>query len=190
MLACENLSVQRADRIIFRHLGFSLMPGSILLLKGHNGSGKTTLIKTLAGLITPHTGQVEREGILHYIGHKTGIKPRLTVRENLVFFAELYKTPMLLMAGISYFHLDPILDKPCYTLSAGWQKRVALARLVICYSDLWLLDEPEVHLDSEGKEMLWNLVHTRISQGGIAIIASHADLPVPSSCILQMEDFR
>ena len=189
MLCCENLAVSRGRKTLFTGLGFSLAPSSILLLKGANGSGKTTLLKTLAGLITPDCGQVEREGVVHYIGHQTAIKPRLTVKENLLFFAELYNSPELFMAGVSYFELDAVLEIPCYKLFAGWQKRVALARLMVCYSDIWLLDEPEVHLDLRGKEMLFNLIQVRINQGGITILASHDELKIPPSAILQMEDF-
>lgn len=190
MLCCENLSVRRGENIIFTGLGFSLAPSSVLLLKGSNGSGKTTLLKTLAGLITPDRGQVEHEGVLHYIGHKTAVKPRLTVIENLKFYAELYNTPEMLMAGISYFDLDNVINIPCYKLSAGWQKRVALARMMVCYSDIWLLDEPEVHLDARGKEMLFKLIQVRVNQGGITVLASHdEELKIPPTGVLMMEDF-
>jgi heme exporter protein A len=189
MLCCENLSVTQSGRVIFSGLGFSLASSSLLLLKGANGSGKTTLLKTLAGLIKPDCGQVEHEGTIQYIGHKTAVKPRLTVKENLAFYAELYGTPELLMAGISYFDLEPMMEIPCYKLSAGWQKRVALARLMVCYSDIWLLDEPEVHLDARGKEMLFKLIQVRVDQGGITLLASHEELKIPPTSTLAIEDF-
>lgn len=190
MLACENLSVSRGGKTLFKGLGFSLAPSGLLVLKGGNGTGKTTLLKTLAGLIQPDTGHIEHEGMVHYIGHQTAVKLRLTVKENLEFFAELYQTEALLMAGISYFGLEEFMDLPCYKLSAGWQKRVALARLMICYSDIWLLDEPEVHLDAVGKEMLFKLVQVRLNQGGIVVLASHDNtLDIPSAALIQLEDF-
>ncbi len=189
MLCCENLSVSHSGKRIFSGLGFSLAPSSLLLLNGANGSGKTTLLKTLAGLITPDSGTVEYEGVVHYIGHRTAVKPRLTVKENLAFYAELYGSPELLMAGISYFDLEPFFDTPCYKLSAGWQKRVALARLMVCYSDIWLLDEPEVHLDARGKEILSKLIQVRLNQGGITLLASHEELKIPDTSVLCLEDF-
>lgn len=190
MIHCENLTVTRGENIIFSGLGFSLMPGSLLCLKGANGSGKTTLLKTLAGLLSPKEGVIEREGIVHYIGHHNAIKPRLTVRENLAFYAELYQTPELIMAGINYFELQEVMDVPCFKLSAGWQKRVALARLAACYADIWLLDEPEAHLDTKGKEILFNLIYVRVNQGGTVILSSHNALPFTSLPELIIEDFK
>jgi heme exporter protein A len=198
MLSCQNLTLEFNNKIVFKNLGFSLVPGSIMILRGGNGSGKTSLLKIIAGLLTVTQGNVlwKSGGEMHakcpyalnYVGHKSAVKATESVIDHLIFWCNLYGTPELLMAAISYFKLGEVADELCGTLSAGMQRRLSLARLVCCFSHVWLLDEPDSHLDLEAKKLLYGLIDVRLSGGGVVIMASHEE-PAFQSCVLEMGDF-
>lgn len=184
MLSCTHLGLELNNKAIFKNLSFSLLPGSIHVLKGKNGSGKTSLLKTITGLIKPNMGEVlwnnkainydvYYQYIIGYLGHENAIKPNLSVIDNLLLWADLKNSHLLITSAIAHFKLQDITDIKCKYLSAGWQKKVALARMIISNSKLWLLDEPEANLDEQGREFLLKLLQVKISSGGMALIASH-----------------
>ncbi|MFO0388950.1 MAG: heme ABC exporter ATP-binding protein CcmA [Alphaproteobacteria bacterium] len=200
MLTIENLSCTRSDRLIFSGLGFSLQSGALLLLKGPNGVGKTTLIRMIAGLLPAEQGSItwnnqptrdnaEFKRELMYIGHKSAVKADSTVEENLRFWAKIYNTELLIPAALKYFDLTKFKDAPAGQLSAGWQRRVALARLILAPSKLWLLDEPTNFLDEEAVILTASLIESRVTQGGIVIAASHTMSSAIASHTLWVEDF-
>lgn len=202
MLTVNSITIHKNQQLIFKDLGFSVGLGCGLVLKGKNGSGKTTLLKTIAGLCQPSVGEILWNGEnvknfysefctdVNYIGHKNFLKPKLTALQNLSFYAALSDTEILLPLAIRYFHLEEILDKPVYQLSSGWQKKIMLAKLLCCPATLWLLDEPTVNLDREAKELLFNLVSTRIKESGIVIIATHDEIFAPITNSICLEDFK
>lgn len=173
----------------------------MLLLKGANGSGKTSLIKQIAGLLPVDEGQIlwngqpiianeEYKRDLMYIGHKSAVKLDSTVEENLTFWGKLYGTEMLIPAALKFYDLAKFKDTPTGQLSAGWQRRVALARLIIAPCRLWLLDEPTNFLDEEAVALTAGLIESRVKQGGIVIAASHIMSSSIASHTLWMEDFQ
>jgi len=201
MLICEDISCVRGDSIIFKNLGFCLSEGTLLLLKGPNGSGKTSLLKILCGLLPPDSGQILWNGEsiatndafkndLMMIGHKSAVKADLTVEENLTFWAKLYNTELLLPAALKFFDLTRYKDVPAAQLSAGWQRRVALARLIVAPCKLWLLDEPTNFLDDEAVTLVASLIESRVTQGGIVVVASHIMNSAIAAHTLLMGDFR
>ncbi len=175
-----------------------------MILTGRNGSGKTTLLKYIAG-IGEGTGNIslmgtpiacgrDYEGHALYLGHRDAVKLQATVQDNLTFWANLYGEPMLIPAAIQYFGLDIYLDAPCYQLSAGWRKRVALARLITNPAALWLLDEPYTHLDEEAVHLLGGLIEGRVSKSGAVIMAAHHLPPgglgrLQHASVIRLEDF-
>ncbi len=201
MLTLNSITIQKNQQLVFKDLGFSIGLGSCLILTGKNGSGKTTLLKTIAGLCKQSSGEVlwndenvqnfypEFVSDISYIGHKNFLKPKLTTLQNLAFYAALSDTTILLPSAIRYFHLETILEKPVHQLSSGWQKKIMLAKLLCCPTTIWLLDEPTINLDKQSKELLFNLVSTRIKDGGMVIIASHDDIFEPLGGKICLEDF-
>jgi len=201
MLIAENIACRRGDRLIFKQLGFCLQEGALLLLKGGNGTGKTSLIKLLAGLLPFEQGGVitwqnapakdnpdfKRE--LMYVGHKSAVKLDSTVEENLTFWGKLYGTEMLVPAALKFYDLTKFRNTMAAELSAGWQRRVALARLIVAPCKLWLLDEPTNFLDEEAVILTASLIEARVKQGGIVIAASHIMNSAVASHTLWMEDF-
>ncbi|MEQ1789559.1 MAG: cytochrome c biogenesis heme-transporting ATPase CcmA [Rickettsiales bacterium] len=201
MLTCENLRCVRGDNVVFSHLGFCLQEGSLLLLKGANGSGKTTLLKILSGLLPPDSGKIlwsekpirdnnDFKRDMMVIGHKSGVKADATVYENLEFWAKLYGTELLIPAALSFYNLNPFSDVPAAQLSAGWQRRIALARLIVSPCKLWLLDEPTNFLDEDAVMLTASLIESRVKQGGIVIVASHIMSSSIAAHTLWMGDFR
>lgn len=200
MLICDNLRCERGEKTVFDHLGFCLQSGSLLILKGANGSGKTTLLKILSGLLMPDRGKILWDNVpiqdnqnfkrdLMAIGHKSGVKGDATVFENLQFWAKLYNTELLVEAAMAFYDLAKFSDVPASQLSAGWQRRVALARLIVAPCRLWLLDEPTNFLDEEAVILTANLIETRVQQGGIVVVASHIMTSAIAAHTLWMGDF-
>ncbi|MEZ5691292.1 MAG: cytochrome c biogenesis heme-transporting ATPase CcmA [Rickettsiales bacterium] len=201
MLSCRDISCVRGENIIFSHLGFSLQEGALLLLKGANGAGKTSLLKILSGLLEADSGDILWDDVsikdnydfrreLLFIGHKSGVKADATVYENLLFWAKLYDTELLIPAAMAFYGLERFSDVPASQLSAGWQRRIALARLIISPCKLWLLDEPTNFLDEEAVILTASLIESRVKQGGIVVVASHIMNSSIAAHTLWLDDFR
>lgn len=181
-LELKELVVAREGAPLTVPISLSIAPGEMLAIRGSNGSGKSTLLKTLSGLITPYSGNATIDGEplrgspILYLGHKLGLARDMSVYDNVVLWAQLHGVPELTAAALHYFDLVDIADAPLYTLSAGWQQRVALTRLITVPAKLWLLDEPTANLDAAGIGLLQTLLHSRLEQGGIAVVATHVDI--------------
>jgi len=165
---------------------------------GKNGSGKTSLLRAAAGIARISSGNIyfKKNNIYDlpkpyctYIGHNLGIKQELTVFENLKYYSSFYNSLEALEASIHYFKLQKIMDKKCYELSSGTQKRVALSKLLSCKSNLWLLDEVETNLDAENKYLLNNLIISKANSGGIILISSHDAPTIKTSQNLLIDDY-
>jgi heme exporter protein A len=195
-LVAENLVLSRAGRTVVDGLSLQLKDGEALLLRGPNGSGKTTLLRALAGFLAPAAGVIrfedapaEREPgeLAHFVGHLDGIKSHLTVAENLAFWTAYLggggRTPALALDG---FGLVALADIPAGYLSAGQKRRLALARLVAVQRPLWLLDEPTVSLDAEAVELLVAAIAGHLAGGGLAVVATHVDIPLAEARTLQL----
>ena len=186
-LELNELVVAREGAFVLPPINMRVAPGEILLIQGRNGCGKSSLLKTIAGLLRPASGHVLwQERPLHrhphypanlvYIGHKRGVEPSLSVAAHVTFWARAFGQRELIEAAMHYFDLEDIADTPVHQLSAGWQQRVALTRLITQPGALWLLDEPSQNLDADGLSLLHALMQTRSEQGGIICIASHVPL--------------
>lgn len=184
-LELKELSVARDGALVLPPITQRLKSGEVLLVAGRNGSGKSSLLKAVAGLLKPESGDILFNGKpLHdapdftrsivYTGHKRGVEPGMSVRSHLNFWARAFKSRELVEAALHYFDLEDIADVPVYTLSAGWQQRVALTRLILQPGKIWLLDEPTAGLDEDGMRLLNGIIESRQEQGGMILIASHA----------------
>jgi len=188
------LSVGRGDAVLASDIALSVPAGSGLMLRGANGAGKSTLLLTLAGLLEPISGSVALEGhdeddapAFHYCGHRNAVRPRLTVLETLSFWRDLNGSPAVPVAeALDRVGLTRQARLDAAYLSAGQQRRLALARLLVSTRPVWLLDEPTSALDAEGQGLLANLISAHLTQGGIAVIASHDAIPVDGLDILTL----
>lgn len=199
-LVAQHLQCIRDDRVLFTDLNFSLTNGQLLQVEGPNGSGKTSLLRILCGLALPAEGTVLWNGHdirvqsadywanLAYIGHAPGIKADLTPLENLAMARTLAAaaTTVSLTAALAHVGLDGFEDVPTRTLSAGQQRRVAMARLLVNSLPLWILDEPFTALDQNAIVMIENLLATHAQRGGMAIFTSHHALKAVQADILHL----
>src|SRR5262245_20972675 len=187
-LLAENLAVSRGGRPLLTDISFLVGAGEALLLLGANGAGKTTLIRAVAGLLAPAAGSIRLEGgdpersvgeQCHYVGHLNGVKASLTVAENAAFWGRfLDRKHDGLDAALTAFGLAGLRDIPAAYLSAGQQRRLGLARVLLARRPIWLLDEPTVSLDRAGVEALTHVVREHLVAGGLVIAATHAPLGI------------
>ena len=203
MLTLNNITCTRGDTTLFKNLAITLGDCMMLAIYGGNGCGKTSLLKIIAGILEPTSGDVvyaneklhgehykEYCQMIQYIGHENALKPGLTVKENLLFWAKLKKTPELVPAAIKYFGLDNVQNMAVARLSAGMQRRVALAKLVACNADIWLLDEPYTHLDDEMKTRVSALITSRCDQGGVVVMTAHDKVSIEGCQELHIGDWQ
>lgn len=190
-LTGTNLTLFRGDRCLFKGLSFALNPGELLLLEGRNGSGKTSLLRAIAGLLELESGEIELNDVpvrkerqffqnsTVLMSHKVGLKGDLNLVENLQFEAALRPQSGLEFEDIlQRLGINRLKRLPLRALSAGQQRRVALARLLMSAAPLWMMDEPVSNLDSEGRLLAKELIAEHLRKGGSAIVAAHQDIDV------------
>lgn len=175
-LTVTDLSVARGGIPVLEGLGFRLEPGGALILRGPNGAGKTTLLRTIAGLQPPLKGRVVgAEDRVAYAAHSDGLKPTLTVAENLSFWASVFGHSSIEQA-LETFDLVPLRNRSAGALSAGQKRRLGLSRMLVTGRPIWIMDEPTVSLDTASVAMFAAAVRAHLGQGGAALIATHIDL--------------
>lgn len=192
-LTVENLSARRGDELIFQDISFTVAHGNALCVKGPNGSGKTTLLRVIAGLLPIESGAIHLRGnpmetgnpgeACHYLGHRNAMKRELTVRENLGFWKRNLgdspgRTGLVPEAAVEAVGLAGLSHIPFGYLSAGQQRRIAMAKLLVAHRPVWILDEPTAALDTGAEAMFAGLVTRHLEKGGIAIIATHQPLEI------------
>lgn len=187
LLAATDLASVRGERTLFADLNMHVRAGEVWQIEGPNGAGKSSLLRILTGLLAPQAGQIQFRGEpiqncreafhaeLLFIGHKAGVKAELTAIENLEFYAAVQGQPISappyeLLEKVGLVGLE---DIPAQRLSAGQQRRIALARLWLTDAPLWILDEPFTALDVSGIALLEARFAEHVAAGGAIILTSH-----------------
>ena len=175
-ISVKSLSVSRGGINLLQDVDIELKNGQAGILRGPNGVGKTTLLRALAGLQPVESGTIKcsLEDIC-YSGHAEGVKPTLTVQENLEFWANIFGSPSISEVAEKFMIID-LLNSKAGNLSAGQKRRVGLSRLGLTGRQVWLLDEPTVSLDETSVKIFENIIKDHISEDGCALIATHIDL--------------
>ena len=192
MLEASQLTAVRDNRILFESLSFTLNCGDLVQVEGRNGTGKTTLLRIISGLADRDNGNVFWNGEsiesnrdayhkdLLFLGHQTGIKRELTAYENLRFYLNIHSNHSIdkvsLYNALMKVGLAGREDVPVAQLSAGQQRRVALARLWLSQHKLWVLDEPLTAIDKQGVKVLESLFLSHIDKGGIVLLTTHQEM--------------
>ncbi|MBD9652579.1 heme ABC exporter ATP-binding protein CcmA [Ensifer sp. PDNC004] len=204
-LMAEGLSAKRGEDLIFNDISFVLGAFEALVVTGPNGSGKSTLLRVLAGLLRPESGHLKLENappeiahpseISHYLGHRNAMKRELTVAENLSFWRDFMgDSPggkgATLTEAVEAVGLPDIAHLPFGYLSAGQQRRMAMAKLLIAYRPIWILDEPTAALDAGADRLFADLVKAHLGKGGIVIAATHQPLGLDRTKELHMTGFE
>lgn len=189
MLQAEHISIARAGVMVLAGLSFGLHEGQALILRGPNGAGKTTLLRAVAGLQPLAAGQFTvGEDAIAYGAHADGVKPTLTVAENLRFWARVYGSD-LAEAAMAQMNLAALADRRAGQLSAGQKRRLGLARILVTGRRVWVLDEPTVSLDAASVALFGAMVQQHLASGGAALIATHIDLGFAAT-VLDIAPYR
>ena len=195
MLTVKNLYCERDERVLFQNLDFSVAEGEVWQIQGSNGSGKTTLLRILCGLNDEFSGEIQWRGKdqtkarpefnheVFYLGHTPAINKTLSPKENLSWFCAsrgLTNTDQI-KTVLNSFNLYGYEDMPCYLMSAGQQRRVSLARMLLSQAKLWIIDEPFTALDKQGVQELEALLSAHALAGGSIILTTHHSLQMDYS---------
>lgn len=198
-LIVENLNLSRAGQEIVSDISFELVAGEALIVTGENGSGKSTTLRGIAGLLPLTSGSVilldetgkqfegETREYCHYLGHQNGMKPALTVRENLDFWQKFCGDPDLSIEdALEEVDLAHTIDLPFSYLSAGMKRRVSIAKLLVSDRPIWILDEPTAGLDAQSSKLFTKLCQRFCEGSGILIAATHIPLGIETEKTLEI----
>jgi len=217
-LKAENLAARRGEDLIFVNISFHLEPGEALVLTGRNGSGKSTLLRVVAGLLTAEKGKtifVDDKGsaersvaeVSHYFGHRNAMKNELSVAENLTFWRAFLgdsgsgggsgiggsggagSSSLPVDEAAEAVGLAGITHLPFGYLSAGQQRRLAFAKLLVAHRPVWILDEPTAALDASADILFAELISAHQKAGGIVMAATHQPLGLGNARELAMTGF-
>jgi ABC-2 type transport system ATP-binding protein/sodium transport system ATP-binding protein len=171
-------------------ISFAVRPGEVYGLLGPNGAGKTTTIRMILGLLKPTEGEASIAGFtsaaapeevkrrVGLVSASAGLYQWLTVREMLLYFADLYGVDPLDAAReldrlSGMLGLREFLHRRCATLSTGQKQRVHLARALIHRPPVLLLDEPTLGLDVLGSQVIVEYIGLLRNDGKAAIVTTH-----------------
>lgn len=203
-LELSQFTCEREGYPLFRPLSLSVQGGEVVQISGPNGAGKTTTLRALGGLYSEWTGDISWNGNsarvpdydmrcqLLYLGHQTGVKRSLTARENLSWYFGIHGRafPGRVEDALAAVGLAGYEDIPCQQMSAGQNRRVALARLYVTEAPVWILDEPFTAIDRAGVAKLETLIVGHASKGGLIILTTHQPLAFADLKIVELETER
>ncbi len=199
-LSVSDLVCVRGGRQVFGNVSFALDAGAALAVTGPNGAGKSSLLRVVAGLLRPARGRLALEGgdpeltigeQSHYLGHQDALKPALSVRENLTFWADfLGGHAAKEMDALAAVGLDGLARLPAAYLSAGQRRRLSLARVIAVARPIWLLDEPTSALDAAAQALLADLMRTHRTGGGLILAATHGSIGLDGEQELRLGELK
>lgn len=206
MLRVEGLTKSYKREPVLRGVSFCVEPASVLGVCGGNGSGKTTLVTILAAILPPDDGKVSLMGVplgpradyrrmIGYVPQGIALAPRLTVRQNLMFWASVQGMHGAAMrdavqeAAVLADTL-PFMDKTVARLSGGMARRANLAAGILGNPRLLLLDEPTAGIDEETRDILLAAIRVRRERGSIVVMVNHYANEMEAVCdrIITLKD--
>jgi ABC-2 type transport system ATP-binding protein len=197
-VAVDRLGRKFGDIIAVDDLTFQVGSGELFGIVGPDGAGKTTTLRMLAGVLRPTAGDArvagvsvvdDPEGVKHHIAYMSqrfGLYTDLTVRENIEFYADLYRVsredrPARLERLYAFSGLGPFEDRLAGQLSGGMKQKLGLCAALIHEPDTLLLDEPTFGVDPISRRDLWLIVHEMVARG-VTVVVSTAYLDEAERC--------
>lgn len=185
-IEADGLGKRFGTRWVLRGVSLDVARGETVALRGPNGSGKSTLLRILATLLRPNAGTASVAGLdvvrnagtvrseIGYLAHTPGLYEDLSARENLQFAADMLGLPRSVVApALDRVGLAPVADHRTRGFSAGMQRRLTLARLLMRGPKVLLLDEPYSNLDEAGVALMSSVIRDVTAAGGAALLALH-----------------
>ena len=188
-ITVQHLTKRFGDRLAFDDVSFEVGRGEVFGFLGPNGAGKTTTVRTLATLLAPTSGAatvlgmplapengVEIRRRIAVMPEAPGLYLRLSVRENLECFADLYEVadpPTRIADALEAVGLSGRANDPCGTLSKGLRQRVGLARTLLGEAELLFLDEPTSGLDPVAAREVHELIAGLRQRGVTIFLTTH-----------------
>lgn len=175
-------------KMVVDHVDLSIKKGEVFGFLGPNGSGKTTMMRMLCGLMKPDEGGgvclgydllEEYNKIKHQVGYMPqhfSYYPELSVRDNLIFVAQLYsanQVEVVVDELCERFGLTPWKNESAGNLSGGWKQRLSLAAAMLNKPKLLLLDEPTAGVDPDARQYFWSEIHQIASEGVTVFVSTH-----------------
>lgn len=189
-IEARGLGKRFGIRWVLRGVTLGVLRGEAVGLLGANGSGKSTVLRIMGTLLKPNAGTGTVNGLdlvrdassvrgqIGYLAHTPGLYEDLTAGENLRFAADMLGLPHTSVEGLlDRVGLADTADSRVRGFSAGMQRRLALARLIMRNPSVLLMDEPYSNLDEEGVELMNSVIGDIIRSGGAALIALHELAP-------------
>ncbi|MFQ6089373.1 MAG: ABC transporter ATP-binding protein [Candidatus Methanofastidiosia archaeon] len=185
IIEAENLAYSYGDLLAVDHISFSVDKGEILGFLGPNGAGKTTTVKMLTGQLMPQEGfakvlgfdvAADSKKIHEKIGvcfEEKNLYPRLSAKENLKFFAELFGLKPDINSLLKRVDLSKWENDRAETLSKGLQQRLMFARSLINDPDVLFLDEPTSGLDPISADEIRNIILAEKEKGKTIFLTTH-----------------
>lgn len=199
LLKFDNLCLTYGRNIILDHVSASISERDFIVLTGPNGGGKTTLLQIIAGLLPPTAGSIVcRPGLtLGYLPQYRGIDRDFPITVGEVVLSGLQNRKRLFTSFsrqqkeqvdrvLERLQISQFKERPIKGLSGGQWQRVLLGRAIVSQPDLLLLDEPDTHLDLEGKDFLYNLLREENNHSAVLLV-SH-DATVSNTTIWEVKD--
>ncbi|MBS2962633.1 ABC transporter ATP-binding protein [Actinocrinis puniceicyclus] len=188
-LVAEGLTKRFGARTAFEEVSFSVDHGEVFGFLGPNGAGKTTTVRTLGTLLTPSAGSATVAGLpltadngveirrrIAIMPESPGLYLRLSVAENLAFFAGLYELPDArerITRALRAVNLVDRADETCRSLSKGLRQRVGLARALLSDPQVLFLDEPTSGLDPVAAGVVHDLIDGLRKRGVTIFLTTH-----------------
>ncbi len=186
----DGLGKRFGIRWVLRGVTLGVDQGEAVGLLGPNGSGKSTVLRILGTLLKPNAGSATINGLeivrdsisvreqVGYLAHTPGLYEDLTAWENLKFAADMLGLPKSSAdSSLERVGLGAVADNRVRGFSAGMQRRLALARLIMRKPRVLLLDEPYSNLDEEGVELMNSVISDILQADGAALLALHELAP-------------
>ena len=190
MIEVTELGCRTRGRWVFRDISLRIATGEVFGLTGPNGAGKSLLLGVCATLVRPDAGSVRIaetdvrrrpdavRRIIGFVPEEVGWDPRMTVREDLEFFATAHGLTRSARRaavddGLRRWGLREVAGEPMGRLSRGLARRVALARAWLHRPRVLLLDDPVAGLDGEGQATLWRELELHALGGGSALVVAY-----------------
>ena len=201
MIEVNGLYKKYSKKVLaVKNLSFKVKEGEVVGLLGENGAGKTTILRILATILKPTKGRIVIDGydvqkdgekvrgsIGALFGGDVALYDRLTARENIEYFGQLYDMKQQEINDrikhlSKYFQFEDYLDKKASELSRGMKQKIAIARAIVHDPKIMLLDEPTTGLDVVARRLLYDLILQWSTEGKTILFSSHSINEIERLC--------